>query len=91
MTVFPALPSSVPDTVKLEDSQIERALTTDDFYLVLVGNVEDGQGAPEVRIIHDPLHHLHPQPQGSVHLSGILSAEVARSWKFSRPAEEDDQ
>jgi len=80
----------IPDTVKLEDSQIQRAMTTEDFYLVLVGNVEDGLGNPEVRIIHDPLHHLTVQPQGAVHLTGVLSAEVARSWTFEPAAEADD-
>lgn len=76
---------AIPDTVRLENSQVERALTTDNFYLVLVGNVETGQGDPEVRIIHDPLHHLTPAPQGAVNLTGVLGATVARSWTFSRP------
>ncbi|MBN0974579.1 MULTISPECIES: sacsin N-terminal ATP-binding-like domain-containing protein [unclassified Gordonia (in: high G+C Gram-positive bacteria)] len=58
---------AIPDTVKLEDSQIQRAMAApDDFFLVLVGNIEDGHGSPEVRIIHDPLHHLTVQPQGAV-------------------------
>lgn len=83
---------AIPDAVKLEDSQIQRAMTApDDFFLVLVGNVEDGQGNPEVRIIHDPLHHLKVQPQGAVHLTGILSAEVARSWTFEQVAEDEAQ
>ncbi len=73
----------IPNAVRLEDSQIARALTTDDFYLVLVGNVESGQGQPEVRIIHDPLHHLTPEPQGAVYLTGAVNAAVARSWTFS--------
>lgn len=81
---------AIPDTVKLEDSQIQRAMAApDDFFLVLVGNVEDGQGNPEVRIIHDPLHQLTVQPQGAVHLTGVLSAEMTRSWTFE-PAVEDD-
>jgi hypothetical protein len=82
---------AIPDTVRIEDSQIQRAMTTPDFYLVLVGNVEEGQGNPEVRIIHDPLHHLQVQPQGAVHLTGVLSAEVARSWTFEPVAEERDE
>jgi hypothetical protein len=83
---------AIPDTVKLEDSQIQRAMTApDDFFLVLIGNVEDGQGNPEVRIIHDPLHHLRVQPQGAVHLTGVLSAELARSWTFEHLADEHDE
>jgi hypothetical protein len=74
---------AIPDTVKLEDSQIQRAMAApDDFFLVVVGNVEDGQGNPEVRIIHDPLHHLTVHPQGAVHLTGILNAVVATSCTF---------
>ncbi|XRQ09244.1 hypothetical protein ACN3XK_74415 [Actinomadura welshii] len=79
---------ALPDTVKLEDSQIQRAfITSDKFYLVLVGNVEAGQGNPEVRIIHDPLHHLKPAPYGAIHLKGALSVHVARSWIFSSSEE----
>ncbi|QYJ04173.1 hypothetical protein KUV85_00390 [Nocardioides panacisoli] len=82
----------IPDTVKLENSQIERAMAvTDDYFLVLVGNVEAGQGNPEVRIIHDPLHHLKVQPQGAVHLTGVLTAEVARSWTFEPSADPGDE
>ena len=82
---------AIPDTVRLEDSQIQRAMAApDDFFLVLVANVEDGQGNPEVRIIHDPLHHLSVQPQGAVHLRGVLSAEVARSWTFGPVVGGDD-
>lgn len=83
---------AIPDTVKLEDSQIQRAMAApDDFFLVIVGNVEDGQGNPEVKIIHDPLHHLVVQPQGAVHLTGVMSAEVARSWTFESSAADDGE
>lgn len=83
---------AIPDTVKLENSQIERAMAaTDKFFLVLVGNVEEGQGSPEVRIIHDPLHHLKVQPQGAVHLTGILSAEVAQSWTFEQIGDDNGE
>lgn len=82
---------AIPDTVKLEDSQIQRAMAAPDkFFLVLVGNVEDGQGNPEVKIIHDPLHHLVVQPQGAVHLTGVQSAAVARSWTFEVTAREEE-
>lgn len=81
----------IPNTVKLEDSQIQRALTTKDFYLALVGNMEDGQGDPEVWIIHDPIHHLRPEPQGAVHLTGVHSVQVAQSTTFSKPDQVDDE
>ncbi|WP_421735724.1 sacsin N-terminal ATP-binding-like domain-containing protein [Cellulomonas sp.] len=76
---------AIPDSVRLEDSQVQRALTNTEFYLVLVGNVEIGQGAPEVRIIHDPLHHLTPEPRGSVHLTGIHSADTVLVRHFEHP------
>jgi hypothetical protein len=79
---------AIPDSVRLEDSQVQRALTNTEFYLVLIGNVEVGQGAPEVRIIHDPLHHLTPEPRGSVHLTGIHSADTVLIRHFERPDEQ---
>lgn len=73
----------IPDSVKIEDSQVQRAMESpDEFFLVVIGNVEEGQGNPEVRIIHDPLHHLEVQPQGAVHLTGVRKAGMARSWTF---------
>lgn len=68
----------IPDVVRLEDSQVERALSTKDFFLIVVGNVEQGGGKPEIRIITDPLDHLHAQPAGSVKLGGVLSAKALR-------------
>lgn len=79
---------AIPDTVRIEDSQMRRAMTTEDFYLVLVGNVEEGQENPEVRIIHDPLHHLQVEPQGALNLTGVLSAAVARFWTFKPDPDE---
>jgi len=68
----------IPDVVQLEDSQVQRALSTEDFFLIAVGNVEGGRGKPEIRIITDPLDHLQVQPAGSVKLGGVLSAKALK-------------
>jgi hypothetical protein len=69
---------AIPDAVQLENSQVQRALSTDRFFLVVVGNVEDGRGDPEVRIIVSPLQHLKILPTGSVTLGGVQSATALR-------------
>ncbi|WP_432874829.1 sacsin N-terminal ATP-binding-like domain-containing protein [Kribbella sp. CA-245084] len=68
--------NAVPDQVRLTDSEIQRALSTDDYYLVAIGNIEAGQGDPEVRIITDPVHQLRVEPTGTLVFSGVRSAEA---------------
>lgn len=66
----------IPDQVQLQGSELQRALTTSDFYLVLVGNVERGHGDPELRIIADPLRQLRLRRSNILHLDGIHAAEA---------------
>jgi hypothetical protein len=68
----------IPDTVSLTSSEFHRAQTTEKFFLVVVGNVEQGGVDPEVRIITDPLKHLTLLPQGSVNLGGVGNAKALR-------------
>jgi hypothetical protein len=68
----------IPDTVRLEHSQIERAKSTDAFFLVIVGNVEAGRGNPEVVVVADPLNELVLQSATSVTLAGVHSAAALR-------------
>ena len=70
--------SGIPDTVQLENSEVERALSTRDFFLVVVGNVEEGHGPAEVRFITDPVERLRVLPSGSVRLGGLLAADALR-------------
>ncbi len=72
----------IPDRVQLTNAEVQRALTTPDFFLVLVGNVEDGNGATEARIINDPLTHLNVTPSGSVTFTGVRTAQALR-YAFS--------
>jgi hypothetical protein len=62
-----------PDRVRLEESQIRRAMTTGDFFLVVVSGLE-APNIPKVRIITDPLSQLAPARGTSVTLTGVRSA-----------------
>ncbi|WP_460683305.1 sacsin N-terminal ATP-binding-like domain-containing protein [Modestobacter lapidis] len=64
-----------PNTVSMQASEIDRARDPN-FFLVVVSNVEDGAGTPEVRIIADPLHRLAGLDDGSVTFSGVHEAEA---------------
>jgi hypothetical protein len=58
-------------------------MATDDFFLVVVGNVEDGQADPEVRFITDPLRALTVTPSAITLLSGVKKAP-ALVYTFGR-------
>ena len=64
-----------PNEVMLTDSEVQRALTTSDFFLVVISNVEEGADGPTtVRIVTDPLEQLHPTDRGTITLSGVRDA-----------------
>ncbi|MGH8196460.1 MAG: hypothetical protein ACREQ8_19015 [Woeseiaceae bacterium] len=63
-----------PNEIRLEPSQIERAKTTEGFFLVVVSNVEDGHGNAKVRIISEPLAHLERIETRAVSFSGVREA-----------------
>ena len=66
---------SEPDQVTLTDSEVQRALTTPGFFLVVVSNIEEGVDArPTVRVVVDPLKQLSPTYRGTVTLSGVREA-----------------
>jgi hypothetical protein len=79
----------VPDVIGLEPSQIERALTTPNFFLVVIGNLQAGVGDPEVRIITNPLDQLVPRPTASVQYSGVLAAR-ALTYRFTLDSDASD-
>ncbi|GAA1570107.1 hypothetical protein GCM10009827_109930 [Dactylosporangium maewongense] len=64
-----------PDVIRLEESQVRRALSTPDFFLVVVSNIEGADARPKVRIIVDPVRQLPVVSSGAVTLSGVRSAE----------------
>jgi len=47
-----------PDRIVLEDSQIRRAMSTPNFFLVVVSELEGENASPKVRVIIDPLSQL---------------------------------
>ena len=49
-----------PDIVTLTKSEVRRALSTKDFFLVVVSGVENYDVKPQVRVIVDPLGQLNP-------------------------------
>ena len=83
--------SSIPDEISLTRAEFLLAQETKDWFLVVVGNVEQGDAEPEVRIIPDALHQLTMKPQGSVTLAGVRSVKALRYSFRRRESDEDPQ
>ena len=64
-----------PDVIRLEESEIRRALSTSDFFLVVVSNLEGVNARPKVRIIVDPVHQLTMTQSSAVSFTGVRAAE----------------
>lgn len=64
-----------PDQITLEASQVQRALTSPDFFLVIVSEVEGDHARPKVRIIVDPLAQLEVAERSSLLLTGVRAAQ----------------
>jgi hypothetical protein len=79
-----------PDTIRLEESQIRRALSTPDFFLVVVSGVEGADAQPKVRIIVDPVHQLPTTQSSSVSFTGVRSAEHSLVYNLQQVAEEEE-
>jgi hypothetical protein len=77
-----------PDVIRLTNAEVERALSTPDFFLVVVSNVESGAGGPQVRIITDPLNQLDVAPSGSIELHGVRKSNGIR-YHFETAASAD--
>ena len=73
---------AIPDLIRLEPSQIERARTTPNFFLIVIGNLQAGAGDPEVRIITNPLDQLAMQPTTSIQFAGVHAAK-ALTYRFT--------
>lgn len=77
----------IPDQIRLQDSEIQRAYETENFFLVLVGNVEEDSSPTEVRIITDPLDKLNPSVTGHITFTGVQSA---KSFQYFIDSDADD-
>ena len=62
------------DLITLTDAEFRRALTTPDYFLVVVSDIEGDDARPKVRIIIDPLKSLKMQLKGQVVLTGVHDA-----------------
>jgi hypothetical protein len=78
-----------PDTIHLEASHIRRALSTPNFFLVVVSNVEGANARPKVRIIIDPIHQLTITQSSSVSYTGVRSAEHSLVYELGPISEEE--
>ena len=66
-----------PDQVKLTNAEVMRALSTEDYFLVVVSDVEGADARPRVRVVLNPLRQLQPLDQGEIILSGVKSSTSA--------------
>ena len=60
-----------PDQITLTDAEVHRALSTPDFFLIVVSGIEGIDARPTVRVFVDPLHQLQTATTGSITLSGV--------------------
>jgi hypothetical protein len=64
-----------PDSIALEDSQIRRAMSTPNFFLVVVSELEGENASPKVRVIIDPVSQLSISESSSVTLTEVRSSQ----------------
>lgn len=63
-----------PDRVTLEPSEISLAMSTPDFFLVVVSGVEGVEAQPRVRVIVDPTTQLRMVETSQVRLEGVKNS-----------------
>ncbi len=64
-----------PDRIELQNSQIRRAMSTPNFFLVVVSELEGENASPKVRVIIDPLSQLSISESSSVTFTGVRSSQ----------------
>jgi hypothetical protein len=79
-----------PDVVRLEESEVRRALSTPDFFLVVVSGVEGADARPRVRIIVDPVRQLTMQASSTVVFTGVRAAEHSLVYDLGPAPAADD-
>ncbi len=72
-----------PETIRLEQSEIRRAMSTPNFFLAVVSHVEGVEARPKVRIIVDPVNQLRMVDSSSVSFTGVRSAEHSLVYDFA--------
>lgn len=78
-----------PAEVSLTGSELQRAyLERDRFVLVIASNLEEGMGAPRLRMIADPLLHLGIESAERVRVTGLdTSDDVANVYEWPSSGE----
>ena len=64
-----------PDQVTLTNAEVQRALSSPDFFLIVVSGIEGANAQPTVRVFVDPLNQLRPTDNGAITLSGVHEAK----------------
>ena len=77
------------DQVTLTNTEVQRALSTEDFFLVVVSGVERSETHPSVRILVYPLEQLQPTDRGQITLSGVRSS-TSLIYEFSPVDDTED-
>jgi len=63
-----------PNSISLTDKELQRALTTPDYFLVIVSGLEGEDAKPRIRVLVDPLRQLRAAPSSSVAFTGVRDA-----------------
>lgn len=71
-----------PDQIRLQHSEISRAMSTRDFFLVIVSRLEGPMARPQVRVIIDPLSQLTMLEHSSVTFAGVRSSKHSLIYEF---------
>ena len=63
-----------PDAISLTDSEFKRAASSEQFYLVVVSELEGASAKPRVRIIADPVNQLAVAGTANITMTGVKHA-----------------
>jgi hypothetical protein len=64
-----------PDEIVLQESEIRRAMTTPDYFVVVVSGVEGAHATPCVRVIVNPLGQLRMSERSQIHFAGVRQSQ----------------
>ena len=64
-----------PDRITLTNSEVQRAMGDDKFFLIIVSGIEGIDSQPKVRVFVNPLNQLQRTYNGSITLSGVRTTE----------------
>ena len=72
-----------PDRVDLTISEVQRAMSDDKFFLIVVSGLEGVDASPKARVFVDPLNQLQRTYNGSITLSGVRNAKGSLVYEFA--------